>query len=142
MKIYIVGCVSALACFLALDAIWLGVLAKDIYASALEGRLRDVYPTTPWVVFYAFYAFTINYLVVVPNLSADALKVAAKAAVLGGAAYGAYNLTNYAILQDWPLNITMIDLLWGILVTSVSSLFAWSMIWRLTGLHDVKQKTP
>ncbi len=142
MKTFVVGFLATLICFLVLDAIWLGLLAKDIYLFALEGRLRQEYPLFPWIAFYLFYAGTITYLVVIPNLAEDSFKVAFKGAVLGCASYGAYNMTNYAIMEGWPLHITMIDLLWGTLVTAVSSLFSWTVIWRVTGGANLKQKSP
>jgi len=45
-----------------------------------------------------------------------ALDAALRSAVLGLAAYGAYDLTNLAIVRDWPLRISMIDWAWGAVI--------------------------
>ena len=35
--------------------------------------------------------------------------------------YATYDLTNLATLKDWPLKITVIDLIWGTFITSSTS---------------------
>ena len=35
--------------------------------------------------------------------------------------YATYDLTNLATLKAWPITITVIDLIWGTLVTAVTS---------------------
>ena len=35
--------------------------------------------------------------------------------------YATYDLTNLATLKDWPLKITIIDLIWGTFITSATS---------------------
>jgi uncharacterized membrane protein len=109
-----------------MDGVWLGLLAKDSYTEALGGMLRDSYPTLPWLVFYCLYSLAAVHLVVIKNLSNSKKSVLFDGAVLGLAAYGAYNLTNYAILANWPLGITLMDWAWGTSVTALSSLAGWS----------------
>ena len=125
LKIYLTSYIAILLAYLILDGIWLGLVAKESYVTAMKGLLRESYPVAPWVLFYLFYAFAIMYLVVRPNLEAQLLSVVIAGAVLGAAAYGAYNLTNYAILKGWPLSITIKDLVWGIFITTVTSVAGW-----------------
>lgn len=108
--------------YLVLDALWLGVISKSHYQEAIGHIMRDQYPIAPWVIFYVMYSAAILYLVIWPNQSASIGTVAISAAVLGMAAYGAYNLTCYAILKDWPLSITLMDWAWGMFVTTASAL--------------------
>lgn len=135
MKTFIVGCIAVLLTFLLLDSIWLGLLAKETYVQAMQGRLRETYPVFPWVSFYLIYVFAINHLVVQPNLHQPYWRVILSGGTLGMAAYGAYNLTNYAIMADWPLSITLLDLGWGVCVTSMASLAGWHAVKRVC---DVK----
>ncbi|MFT7217828.1 MAG: putative membrane protein [Paraglaciecola sp.] len=39
-------------------------------------------------------------------------------------------MTNYAILADWPLTISIKDWVWGTVVTGLSSWFSWKMVRR------------
>lgn len=123
---YIISTLTVLVIYLILDGVWLGVIAKESYQSALQGMLREHYPITPWVAFYVIYAFAIAHLVIIPNLNAaSVLPVLFSGFILGLAAYGAYNLTNYAILKGWPLSISVKDLMWGSIAGSSGSALAW-----------------
>ena len=42
-------------------------------------------------------------------------------AFFGLITYGTYDLTNLATLRDWPLNITIIDLVWGTFLNAATS---------------------
>lgn len=45
-------------------------------------------------------------------------------ALFGFITYGTYDLTNFATLKKWPLNVTLADIVWG---TSVSTATAISV---------------
>ena len=45
-----------------------------------------------------------------------------KAALFGLITYATYDLTNLATVKDWPMIITIIDLVWGMMLTTVVSL--------------------
>jgi len=128
---------AILLSYLVLDGIWLGVVSKEAYLEAMQGMLRDEYPIAPWALFYLMYSGAIAYLVVFPNAQANLKKVATAGAVLGVASYGAYNLTNYAILEGWPLSITLKDWLWGTCVSSLISVTGWLALnkYRIRTLH-------
>jgi uncharacterized membrane protein len=47
-------------------------------------------------------------------------------ALLGLVAYGTYDFTNQATLKNWPVIVTVVDLIWGAVITgSVSMLAVW-----------------
>ena len=48
--------------------------------------------------------------------------------VLGAAAYGTYNLTNYALVVNWPLSIMIKDWLWGAVLTSSCTMLG-GLLW-------------
>ena len=100
--------------------LWLGVIAKDIYAKQLGHLLA---PTVNWsaaLIFYFAYIFGIIYFAVLPGIEKESLKtVLTGAALFGGLAYATYDLTNLATLKDWPLKIVYIDIVWGIVLTSL-----------------------
>ena len=122
IKLALIAYITTLIAYLILDGIWLGIIAQNTYTDAMDGLMRDDYPIAPWVVFYVIYCAVITYLVVLPNTDKGWLSVALAGAALGLASYGAYNLTNFAIIKDWPLGITLKDWAWGISVTTATSL--------------------
>jgi uncharacterized membrane protein len=114
--------------FLALDYLWLRYLALDMYRTELGGLLLAAPRPWPAVLFYFSYLVGMLILCVLPGLDAqDWTQAAFKGAVLGLVAYGAYDLTNLATLNGWSFKVTIIDLLWGTVLTSFcSGLAAWS----------------
>ena len=80
----------------------------------------------PAVIFYLLYSLGILVLVVNPSLenSSGLVKVFVLGALLGVVAYATYDLTNQATLKNWPLVVTVIDLVWGGLLTGAVGVFA------------------
>lgn len=122
-----VAYVATLVAYLILDGLWLGIIAKESYTTAMAELLRDRdFPRWPWVTFYMMYSFVIVYLVIKPNLQQKAkTPVFVAGALLGLASYGAYNLTNIAIIEGWPLAISVKDWAWGVFVTSSTGGAGW-----------------
>ena len=107
---------------LAIDALWLGVVARDLYQQEM-GSLMATQPR--WASAAAFYlAYPVG-LVIFAVRPALAARSVGRAVVLGGLfglfAYGTYDLTNLAVLRDWPLRLTFIDLAWGTFASAVSA---------------------
>jgi uncharacterized membrane protein len=44
--------------------------------------------------------------------------------VFGVVAYGTYNLTNMAALKGWSVNVVIVDMIWGGVLTGVSSVLS------------------
>jgi uncharacterized membrane protein len=112
-----------LGVFFLIDMVWLGVVAKNFYRKHL-GYLMG--PTVVWPAAILFYLLFIAGLVVFavrPGLAAGApLKALLLGAFLGLVAYATYDLTNLATVKDWPLLITVVDLVWG---TALGGLVSW-----------------
>ncbi|PLX74191.1 MAG: DUF2177 domain-containing protein [Desulfuromonas sp.] len=109
--------------FFAIDLLWLGVVAKDLYQKNLAHLLS---PEVNWPAAFAFYFMYIAGIIlfaVKPGLDAQSLaKAALWGALFGFFTYATYDLTNLATLRDWPLGIVVIDIAWGtLLCTSVAS---------------------
>ena len=113
---------------LAIDALWLGVVARDLYQQDM-GSLMAAQPR--WAAAAAFYlAYPLGLVIFAVK---PALETASggnggslgRALLLGGLfglfAYGTYDLTNLAVVQDWPLGLTFIDLAWGTFASAVSA---------------------
>jgi len=105
---------ATLIAFLAIDMVWLGLVARTFYRNYLGFLLT---PTTNWaaaLLFYLLFILGILVFVVVPGLQANSLKATLlRAALFGLVTYATYDLTNLATVKDWPVLITVIDMAWG-----------------------------
>jgi len=112
----------ALVVFMVIDLIWLGFIAKDIYSKYLGYLMSDKVNWIAAVVFYLIFIGGILYFVIYPSLlDQNITNLVIRAAFFGFITYATYDLTNLATIKDWPIQITIIDLIWGTtLSTSVS----------------------
>ena len=111
-----------LAVFFVIDMIWLGAVAKGFYRRHL-GPLMS--PKVNWIAAVLFYLlFIVGLLVFVirPALvSGVPLNALLYGALLGLISYATYDLTNLATLKDWPMVVTVVDLIWGTVLGGVVS---------------------
>lgn len=120
-----------LTVFLAIDGLWLTLIAKNFYAKHL-GYLMSKTPNLAAAgIFYLIYIVAMLVFVLVPAIEKKSLMQAiTMGALFGFSAYATYDLTNLATIKDWPLLITIVDLIWGAtlsaLVAGVSfSIYKW-----------------
>jgi uncharacterized membrane protein len=114
---------ATLAVFFAVDMLWLGVISRAFYKKHLGFLMTPDINWTAALIFYFLFIFGILVFVVLPGLKENALPaMLVKAALFGLITYATYDLTNLATIKDWPLIITIIDLIWGMVLTTVVSL--------------------
>jgi uncharacterized membrane protein len=119
MKTNIITYLALLFSLLILDGIWLGLVAKDSYQLAMGHIMREQVIIWPWIAFYTLYPLAILTLAIQVQLPTQSrFYFLWRGFVLGATAYGTYNLTNYALVVDWPVSITIKDWLWGTFLTS------------------------
>jgi len=82
------------------------------------------------VVFYLMYIAGIIIIAVHPALVSGSVKTAAiYGALFGFFCYATYDLTNYATLKGWPLKMVIVDITWGVfLTTSIATAAAWAAL--------------
>lgn len=116
LKLYVI----ILTLLIILDAIWIGVVAKNFYLNNLGHLMR---PDIQWmaaIIFYLIYAFGILFLVILPSLKEKSLsKAILYGSLLGLICYATYDLTNLATLKGWPFLVTFVDLIWGTIFTAL-----------------------
>jgi len=118
MKKALIAYGAALLVFLLLDGIWLGVLMAPTYRELLGSLMLEKPLLVPAAVFYCLYVFGCVLFVVLPAAS---LQWAAKrGALLGLVAYGTYDLTNWATLRGWSVQVSLLDWAWGTFATAVA----------------------
>ena len=123
-----IGWAAALVTILVLDGLWLGVIAQDLYKREMGSLLADQVRVLPAVVFYALYPAALVFLTVMTE-PGGWRAAAVRGAVLGLAAYGAYDLTNMAIVRDWPIRISLIDWAWGGAIGAAAAAAAYAATW-------------
>ena len=114
--------IITLVVFFVIDMIWLGVVAKGFYRRHLGSFMS---PNVNWIAAMLFYLlFIVGMLVfaIRPALVAGVpLNALFYGALLGLISYATYDLTNMATLKDWPLIVTIVDLIWGTVLGGVVS---------------------
>ncbi len=106
--------------FLVIDLIWLNFIAKDLYQKEIGSLLLKNPNLIPALLFYLLFIFALLVLILIPGIESGTIgKTLIFAAIFGLTTYATYDLTNLATLDGWNLKITVIDLIWG---TSVSTL--------------------
>ena len=118
MKIVSVYLLSLIV-FLAVDMLWLGVVAKNFYRNNLGHLLRADVNWAAALIFYLLYVAGVLIFAAMPALERQSLRQAVLlGALFGFFAYATYDLTNLATLKDWPLNVVLVDILWGAVLTA------------------------
>lgn len=105
-----------------IDVIWLGVIAKGVYAKELGHLMKERVNWPAAFIFYAIFVGGLVFFVINPAVAEASLaKALTLGALFGFVAYSTYDLTNLSVLKDWPLKITFIDIAWGSILASAVS---------------------
>jgi len=112
----------ALPVFFVIDMIWLGLIAKNFYRAQIGSLMK---PDVNWlaaIIFYLIFIAGLVVFVITPAMQKDSwIQAVFLGALFGLVCYATYDLTNLAVAKDWPLLVTLVDLLWGAtLAASVS----------------------
>lgn len=99
--------------FFIIDMLWLGVVAKGFYQNRI-GHLMEI-SWVPAIIFYLIFLLGLTYFATYPAVhGTGGLQTALIAgALFGFFTYATYDLTNLATLKDWPLDIVIVDIIWG-----------------------------
>jgi len=128
LKLYFI----ALPVFLGIDMLWLILVARGFYAKYLGFLMR---PDVNWlaaIIFYLLFVVGIVVFVVEPSLSQNSLvKACLLGALFGLITYATYDLTNLATLKNWPLVVTIVDVIWGTTLSALISVITYLMAKRL-----------
>ena len=109
LKVYLIAVVS----FFAIDMVWLGVVAKNLYREQIGFIMKTNFNWIAAFSFYFLYIFGLVFFVINPALEKGEFSYALIAGALFGLiTYATYDLTNLATLENWHLKITIIDLIW------------------------------
>lgn len=113
----------ALPVFFVIDMIWLGLVAKDFYRVQIGALMKSDVNWIAAIVFYLIFITGLVVFVITPAIEKGSwIHALLFGALFGLVCYATYDLTNLALAKDWPLLVTIVDLVWGaVLAASVSA---------------------
>ena len=116
----------ALPVFFVIDMVWLVLVAKKFYQGQIGFLMK---PDINWfaaIIFYLLFIAGLIIFVISPAVEKHSwVHALLFGALFGLITYATYDLTNLATLKDWPLLVTVVDLIWGTVLASSISLIAY-----------------
>lgn len=107
---------------LLMDIIWLSVMSKKLYRPYLGDMIAEKFRLVPAVIFYLIYVLGLVYFVSLPAARQMSFSDSIiDGGLFGAIAYSTYDLTNFATLRKWSLMVTLVDIGWGIALSSIAS---------------------
>ena len=107
-----------------MDMVWLGLVAKRFYRSQIGFLMSSNINWAAAIIFYLLFVVGLVLFVIAPAIGKNSwMHALLFGALFGLITYATYDLSNLATIQDWPLLVTIVDLVWGTaLAASVSVL--------------------
>jgi uncharacterized membrane protein len=122
IKLFII----ALPVFFVIDMVWLVLVAKKFYQEQIGFLMK---PDINWfaaIIFYLLFIAGLIIFVISPAVEKHSwVHALLFGALFGLITYATYDLTNLATLKDWPLLVTVVDLIWGSVLASSISLITY-----------------
>lgn len=106
--------------FCILDFTWLTKAAKSFYDQQLSAYLSKKPNLIAAVIFYSIFIIGLIYFVINPAIN-DAQSVynaVFRGSLYGLFTYGTYDLTNLATIKKWPWKLTVVDMIWGVVLSA------------------------
>ncbi|EHR70867.1 putative membrane protein [Burkholderiales bacterium JOSHI_001] len=122
MNKHLAAYLAATLVMVALDALWLGLVAKTTYQQAIGHLMAEQPKVLPALAFYVLYGVGLLVFALAPQADDPAWgRTILRGALFGFFAYATYDLSNLATLRNWPLHLTLIDMVWGTFASAVSA---------------------
>ena len=117
---------SFLIALIAIDLVWLLGIAKNLYRNEMGDLMASEPKLLAGLAFYLLYALGVCIFVIVPALSKQSWIYALQyGALFGLFCYMTYDLTNLAVVRNFPTQLAFIDIAWGSFVTALCASFAY-----------------
>jgi uncharacterized membrane protein len=111
--------------FLLCDAVWLTEISPAFYRRYIGHLLAERPDLWAALVFYLIFIAGVTWFAVLPSALHYRFRNAfARGAFFGLVTYATFDLTCQAVLKDWPVLVTIVDLVWGSTLTGVTTALA------------------
>lgn len=132
VKRWLLSYAVAAVLFAAVDVVWIGTVANNLYKSQIGDLLAPSANLAGAVVFYLVYVVGILHYGVRPNDPDATLRQR----VTGGALFGFFTyatwaLTGLAVLKDFPAVVALTDIAWGVAVCSAVTWLTATLLRRM-----------
>ena len=118
----LIGYIATGVSFALIDSVWLRTMYTRLYQPEIGELLMKGLRWGPAVAFYLLYILGIMIFAVMPALQSGRWQTALiQGAMLGFFCYMTYDLTNYATLKVWSLKVTVLDMIWGTILTGLAA---------------------
>ena len=119
---YLAVYLSFLLSLVVIDLIWLLGIAKNLYQDEMGSLMASEPKLLAGLGFYLLYALGASIFVIIPAISKQSWLYAVQyGALFGLFCYMTYDLTNLAVIRDFPVRLAFIDIVWGSAVTAASA---------------------
>jgi uncharacterized membrane protein len=127
-KLYLI----ALPVFFVIDMLWLVLVANRFYKEQIGFLMKPEINWPAAIIFYLLFIGGLVIFVISPAVEKQSwLHALVYGALFGLITYATYDLTNLAVLKDWPLKVTIVDLLWGVVLASSISIITYFISGKL-----------
>jgi uncharacterized membrane protein len=114
--------------FLAVDFLWLGLIAKRFYQRNLGHLFAEEVNWPAAFLFYMLFIVGLMVFVIYPAIKANSWVQALWMGMLYGlVTYATFDLTNLALFKGWSATIVVVDILWGIILSGIVSTAGYRM---------------
>ena len=132
---YFVGYIAILVTFVVADMAWLGIMTPRLYRPTLGDILISSVNLPPGIIFYLLYPLGLLVFAISPAFKSGSIETAiVYGALFGFFTYATYDLTNYATLRNWTLQLTLADVAWGTILAAIASAVAFWVVSKLIGV--------
>ncbi len=131
MFLYITKILKTFFLFMFIDGAWLLYMNQRFYRHYLGYLFADTVIYSWAILFYILYSIAVNHFIVVPYVSQSQVSLSTlffEGFLFGLVAYSAYDLTNQATIKNWPLIVTVVDMLWGATLTGIVVVLAYKFV--------------
>jgi uncharacterized membrane protein len=122
----------ALPLFFAIDMVWLVLVAKDFYRKQLGFLMKADIGWFAAITFYLLFIAGLILFVISPAVEKHSwIHALLFGALFGLITYSTYDLTNLATIKDWPVLVTVVDLVWGMILSASVSVLTYLISTKL-----------
>lgn len=121
MTPFVLALVTGLV-FLAGDFFMIPMVMRPLFQKHLGAQMLDSLRLAPAAAFYVIHIGGLVYFAGVPAIKdGSAVTALVNGALIGLIAYGCYEMTSHTIMRNWHINLVVIDLIWGVVISGVSA---------------------
>ena len=108
--------------FVIVEALMLTFFMAPFFSKHIGHLMRPQINLYVTLLYYLLYVAGVLYFCYFSGFKLGSLQqTLISGFLLGLLCYGVYDITNYLVLKDWKIQMTLIDMFWGGIVTSLIS---------------------